>query len=453
MSQALDLEKFMLPLRPPSLDGIVTQILGVLLEGTAHGAAVGDMYHVLGKTRTMRAEVVALRGKRAMLLPFGHVAGLEVGARLVRSGNGAQVAVGDALLGRVIDSLGEPLDGAPAPATDAQVPLYRMPLGMLERRPIAERLALGVRAIDAFVPCGEGQRLGIYAGPGVGKSTLLGMLARNSAADVVVLALVGERGREVGHFVQEVLGPEGLKRAVVISATSDRPASERVRAAFVATAVAEFFRDQGKHVLLFVDSLTRFCMAQREIGLAVGEPPTTRGYPPSSFSLLPQLLERVAPSVHGGAITGLYTVLVEGDDMSDPVADASRALLDGHIIMSRALALRGQYPAIDVLQSLSRVDSSIYRPEEARAARAVRAQLALVEDSRELVAVGAYRPGADPALDIALQQAPHIHRFLAQGLHEVCPLVETQASLKNLAVSQPVPRMALRPAVQPRMNA
>ncbi len=440
----VDLDPFMVALRPPAVDGVVTQVLGVLLEGSAHGAAVGDMMTVVGKTRSMRAEVVALRGKRALLLPFGHVAGLEVGARLVKTGSGAQVAVGDALLGRVIDALGDPLDGGGAVATTAHVPLYRPPLSMMERRPIDARLSLGVRSVDAFIPCGQGQRMGIYAGPGVGKSTLLGMLARNSSADVVVLALVGERGREVGHFVHDVLGPQGLSRAVVVSATSDRPASERVRAAFVATAVAESFRAQGKHVLLFVDSLTRFCMAQREIGLAVGEPPTSRGYPPSSFSLLPQLLERVAPSVNGGAITGLYTVLVEGDDMTDPVADASRALLDGHIILSRALALRGQYPAIDILQSLSRVESSLYEPDEARAARSLRAQLALVEDSRELVAVGAYRTGTDPALDAALQHVPAIQRFLSQRLDDPTPLSETRARLLALA-NHPAPRPAPRP--------
>jgi flagellum-specific ATP synthase len=429
----LSLESFFQSLAPPSVDGTVTQILGMLVEGIAHGAAVGDLYQIVGRERTMRAEVVALRSGHALLLPFGHLAGLEVGARLVRTGNGSQVPVGDAFLGRVIDALGQPLDGRPLPQATDSLPLHRPPLSMLERRPIDQRLALGVRALDAFVPCGMGQRLGIYAGPGVGKSTLLGMLARGTAADVVVLGLVGERGREVGHFVDEVLGKTGLARAVVVAATSDRPASERVRAAFVATAMAEHFRAQGKHVLLFVDSLTRFCMAQREIGLAVGEPPTTRGYPPSSFSLLPQLLERVAPAKKGGAITGLYTVLVEGDDLTDPVADASRALLDGHIVLSRAQALRGQFPAIDVLQSLSRLEGDLSTSAQLQVARTLRTQMAQVEDARELLSVGAYRAGADPALDLSLRQMPQILKFLAQTTDEVAPLAQTLAQVAALA--------------------
>jgi flagellum-specific ATP synthase len=434
-ASCFNLENFFQALAPPSVDGTVTQILGMLVEGIAHGAAVGDLYHIVGRERTMRAEVVALRGGHALLLPFGHLAGLEVGARLVRTGNGSQVCVGEAFLGRVIDALGQPLDGRPLPKATDSLPLHRPPLSMLERRPIDQRLALGVRALDAFVPCGKGQRLGIYAGPGVGKSTLLGMLARGTKADVVVLALVGERGREVGHFVDEVLGKAGLARAVVVAATSDRPASERVRAAFVATAMAEHFRAQGKHVLLFVDSLTRFCMAQREIGLAVGEPPTTRGYPPSSFSLLPQLLERVAPARHGGAITGLYTVLVEGDDLTDPVADASRALLDGHIVLSRAQALRGQFPAIDVLQSLSRLEGDLSTPAQLQGARTLRTQMAQVEDARELLSVGAYRSGADPALDLSLRQMPQILKFLAQSTEEVAPLEQTLAQVATLAAA------------------
>ncbi|RYF09580.1 MAG: FliI/YscN family ATPase [Deltaproteobacteria bacterium] len=427
----------MQPLAPPAVDGHVTQVMGMLVEGTAHGAAVGDLYHIVGRSRSLRAEVVALRGSvglrgsRALLLPFGHLAGLEVGARLVRTGNGAQLKVGPQLLGRIVDAFGAPLDGGAVPQTSELWPLHHPPLNLLERRPINERMPLGVRALDAFVPLGMGQRMGIFAGPGVGKSTLLGMLARGTSADVVILALVGERGREVGHFVDEVLGKQGLQRAVVVAATSDRPASERVRAAFAATAMAEYFRAQGKRVLLFVDSLTRLCMAQREIGLAVGEPPTTKGYPPSSFSMLPQLLERVAPAAHGGAITGLYTVLVEGDDLTDPVADAARALLDGHIVLSRSLALRGQFPAIDVLESLSRLDGELHSREHLLAARLLRNQLALVEDARELIAVGAYRKGADPALDLALQCTPNIQQFLRQERDAVAPTGETLAVLAD----------------------
>ena len=310
--------------------------------------------------------------------------------------------------------------------------LHRRPFSMLQRLPIRRRMTTGVRALDALVPLGEGQRLGIFAGPGVGKSVLLGNLARDSDCDVTVLALVGERGREVGHFIDDVLGKPGLARSVVVAATSDRPASERVRAAFVATAFAEAFREQGKRVLLFVDSLTRFCMAQREIGLATGEPPTSKGYPPSAFSMLPQLLERVAPAREGGAITGLYTVLVEGDDLHDPVADSTRALLDGHIILSRTLALRGHWPAIDVLHSLSRLEPDLLDARERQQARQLRQWMSLAEEAKDLLAVGAYRAGADPELDVALQKMPHIRGFLRQEMGETSSLAATAAQLGRL---------------------
>lgn len=420
-------------LPPPAIDGIVTQVLGVLLEGSAHQAAVGDMFEVVGRQRTLQAEVVALRGTHALLLPLDHIEGLEVGARLVRCGSGAMVGCGPELLGRIIDGLGRPLDGGPPPAVSGSVPLHRRPLGLTERVPVRRLMATGVRALDALVPLGEGQRMGIFAGPGVGKSVLLGMLTRQSDCDVAVLALVGERGREVGHFVDQVLGPSGLRRAVVVAAASDRPASERVRAALVATSIAEHFRDQGKRVLLFVDSLTRLCMARREIGLAVGEPPTTKGYPPSAFSMLPALLERVAPARGGGAITGVYTVLVESDDLHDPVADTTRALLDGHIILSRSLALRGHWPAIDVLQSLSRLEPELHDRSERDAARQLRQWLSRVEEARDLIAVGAYRPGTDPELDVALAREPEVRAFLAQDLEEVGGLPETLARLRALA--------------------
>lgn len=417
----------------PSVDGRVTQVLGMLLEGEAYGAAVGDLYRVQGKTRRLRAEVVALRGERALLLPYGQLSGLEVGARLMRDGRSAGVAATPQLLGRVIDALGDPLDGGAPIRPETHVPLHRPPLSMLERRPITSRLCTGVRALDAFVPLGAGQRIGIFAGAGVGKSTLMSMLARHSRAHVVVLALVGERGREVTHFVQDVLGEKGLQRAVVVAATSDRPASERVRAAFAATSIAEYFRAAGNDVLLFVDSLTRFCMAQREVGLAVGEPPTSKGYPPSAFSLLPQLLERVAPAKKGGSISGVYTVLVEGDDLNDPVADTVRALLDGHIVLGRDLALRGHYPAVDVLQSLSRLESALLPPEELKAARRIRSWLAAAEDARDLISVGAYRPGTDARLDLALRKAPSIAAFLQQAESSPAALQETQQALFKLA--------------------
>lgn len=419
-------------LSPPGLSGMVTQVMGILVEGSAPGAAVGDFYDILGRTGAIRAEVVALRGHHVVLLPYGQMTGLQVGAALVPAGSGISVPAGVSLFGRVIDAMGQPADGLPQAINTVDVPLYRQPLQLTERRAVKTRLSTGVRALDAFVPLGQGQRLGIFAGPGVGKSTLLGMLARGCTADVVVLALVGERGREVGHFVDEVLTAEDRQKTIVVSATSDRPASERVRAAFVATSIAEHFRDQGKNVLLFVDSLTRLCMAQRDIGLAIGEPPTAKGYPPSAFNLLPRLLERVAPAAGRGSITGIYSVLVEGDDMTEPVADAARGLLDGHIVLSRALAHRGHFPAINVLESLSRLEGDLLTPIELKAARRARGWLAMAEESRELIAVGAYREGADPALDLALQKLPAIHALLQQDTQDVASLAQTQRQLVQL---------------------
>ncbi|MBI5509000.1 MAG: FliI/YscN family ATPase [Deltaproteobacteria bacterium] len=419
-------------LPPPELEGRVTQVLGMLVEGTAHNAAVGDLYRIANQEQGLLAEVVALKGEHAILMPFGHLAGLRVGASLSRDGAASTLGVGPALLGRVIDAFGRPLDGRPTPTTALRRPIYGAPLPPLARRPVADRLSLGVRVLDAFVPCGSGQRLGIFAGAGVGKSVLLGMIARATVADVVVLALVGERGREVGHFVQEILGARGLAKAVVVVATSDRPPPERVRAAFVATTIAEYFRDQGKAAILFVDSLTRFSMAQREIGLAVGEPPATKGYPPSAFALMPQLLERAAPAREGGSVTGLYTVLVEGDDLNDPVADAARGLLDGHIVLSRRLAQRGQFPAVDVLQSLSRLEGELSYRDELVATRKVRGWLSRLEESRDLVAVGAYRAGSDRELDAALRISPRIDAFMRQAIDEPAALTDTQARLRAL---------------------
>ncbi|MEM6730070.1 MAG: FliI/YscN family ATPase, partial [Myxococcota bacterium] len=333
-------------------------------------------------------------------------------------------------------SLGRPLDGKGAILAGTPVPLHREPLPPMQRAPVDTRLPLGVRSLDSFVPVGQGQRLGIFAGAGVGKSTLLGMIAKNARADVVVLGLVGERGREVGHFVADVLG-SALDRSVVVVATSDRPPTERIRAAFVATAVAEHFRDEGANVLLFLDSLTRVCMAQREIGLAVGEPPTTKGYPPSTFAMLPRLLERAAPRADGGSITGLYTVLVEGDDLSDPVSDSARSLLDGHIVLSRELAERGRYPAVDVLRSLSRIENQVSAPWEREAARRVREWLGRIEESRDLLAVGAYKRGADPKLDDALDRGPSLETFLRQAVDEPDELEATLRALATLAEVKP----------------
>ncbi len=420
-----------IPLGLPSLEGQVTEVLGMLVEGSAAGAAVGDLYKLLTRAGEIKAEVVALKGDKAVLVPYGQVSGLRVGDRMVPSGGAATIEVSDGLLGRVVDCLGQPLDeGEPLPRGERRH-VYQDPLPPYQRAPISERMPFGIRSLDAFVPCGIGQRLGIFAGAGVGKSSLLGMIAKFADADVAVMALVGERGREVGHFVREVLG-DGMTRSVVVCATSDRPPPERVRAAFVATTIAEYFRDQGKKVVLFVDSLTRFAMAQREVGLAIGEPPTTKGYPPSTFAMLPKLLERAAPSVHGGSITGLYTVLAEGDDLSDPVADAVMALLDGHIVLSRDLASRGHFPAVDVLKSLSRLENEIMSPELVRMIRTVRGWMGRIEDARDLIAVGAYQPGADAELDLAISQDAKIKGFLRQALSDKSTRETTEAHLRGL---------------------
>lgn len=399
------------------LQGHVTQVLGMLVEARVPNAAVGDLYRISGPRGDVLAEVVALKEREVVLMPFGNLSGLRVGALLVRDEESWGVPVGDALRGRVIDAFGRPLDDKPLPVCNDRLPLYGAPLPTTERAPIEDRMSLGVRALDAFIPVGRGQRLGIFAGPGVGKSVLLGMIAEAATADVVVMALVGERGREVGHFVEKVLG-QGMQNAVVVVATSDRPAPERVRAALTATTIAEHFRSQGRSVLLFVDSLTRLCMAQREIGLAVGEPPATKGYPPSAFALLPGLLERAAPAKGGGSITGLYTVLVEGDDFREPVSDAARGLLDGHVMLSRRLAERGHFPAIDVLQSISRLEGDLTTEKERRVTQKVRNWMARLEDAKDLLAIGAYRAGSDPDLDTAIAKKPQIEAFLKQTVHE-----------------------------------
>ena len=417
---------------PPGVHGQVTQVTGMLVEGIAMGAQVGGLYSVGRGEDAVLAEVVGLKNRRVLLMPFGELGGLGMGDPIQKVGNAQRVNVGDELLGRVVDAFGRPLDGGPIPEANQKRLLHGHVLNADERGPVEERLSLGVRALDSFTPIGRGQRVGIFAGPGVGKSVLMGMAARYTQADISIVALVGERGREVNHFVKDVLGPDGLKRSVVV-ATSDRSAPERVRAAFYATTLAEHFRAQGKSVLLFVDSLTRLCMGQREIGLSVGEPPTTKGYPPSAFAMLPKLLERVAPLRGSGSITALYTVLVEGDDMTDPVADATRGLLDGHILLSRELAASGHYPAIDVLGSLSRVESDVATPEELAAVRTLRGWLARLEDAKDLIAVGAYQKGTDPELDLALNKKPLIQAFLRQAVSEQVSHEDTRKMLLALA--------------------
>jgi flagellum-specific ATP synthase len=377
------------------------------------------------------AEVVGFRRDRVLLMPLGEMEGITPGSQVVATGMVHKIPVGECLLGRVLDGLGRPMDGGPPVLSEILYPVNRQPPNALTRQRITEAISLGVRAIDGLLTVGRGQRIGIFAGSGVGKSTLLGMIARYTSADVNVIALTGERGREVREFMEEDLGEEGLKRSVVVVATSDQPALLRIKAAMVATTIAEYFRDQGMNVLLMMDSVTRLALAQREVGLAIGEPPATRGYTPSMFALLPRLLERAGTSDRG-AITGLYTVLVEADDMNEPVADTVRGILDGHIVLSRALAHRNHYPAIDVLASVSRVMPQITDEEHRQAAAQVRKVLADYTEAEDLINIGAYQQGSNPDIDYALRYIGKVREFLQQDKREGCPLEQTIQRMKTL---------------------
>jgi flagellum-specific ATP synthase len=425
----------------PRRYGRVARMVGMSIEVTGLTPAIGDGCALHRDGPEVLAEVVALRDDRVTCLPFGDTSGLRVGALVEDFGRHLPVRVGKQLLGRVLDGLGRPIDDGPPIQRLEEVSIDGTPPHPLHRRPVESQLALGVRVLDGLVPCGQGQRLGIFAGSGVGKSSLLSMITRGTDADVSVVALVGERGREVAEFIERDLGEDGLRRAVVIVATSDEPALVRIRAAFLATRIAEWFRDRGLDVLLLMDSLTRFAMAQREVGLAAGEPPATRGYPPSVFGLLPRLLER-AGTARSGSVTGLYTVLVEGDDMNEPVADAARSILDGHIQLSRNLAESGHYPAVDVLGSVSRVAPAISAPEHLEAARQVRRLLAAYRDARDLVEIDAYVAGTNPTVDKALSAKPAIDDFCRQGLDEPAPLEDTLARLEQLPVRDGPPALA-----------
>lgn len=401
--------------RPFAIQGRVTRVVGLLIEATLPGATIGMTCEVeVDAAEPLLAEVVGFEDKRALLMPAGDLQGVKEGAKVTPGERGSQVPAGSTFLGRIFDASMRPIDGRPAPIPDGQAPLYAMPPEPMTRRRIHDVIPTGVRSLDACLTLGEGQRIGIFAGPGVGKSVLLGMLARSTEADVVVVGLIGERGREVREFIERDLGPEGLARSVVVVATGDASPLLRVRAAMCATAMAEYFRALGKKVLLLMDSLTRVAMAQREVGLAAGEPPTTKGYPPSVFGLLPRVLERAGNDQGAGSITGIYTVLVEGDDLSDPVADSARSLLDGHVVLSRRLAGSGHFPAVDVLSSVSRVMTEVASAPHQELARKAREVLATYEDSRDLVEVGAYVAGSNPKLDQALTVLPKLNEFLRQ---------------------------------------
>ena len=401
--------------------GKVQSVVGLLVEAQGLQAAVGELCYIYEKdtpgSRRVKAEVVGVREGTTVLMPLEKTVGLRAGCLVQRAALPLTVEVGDALLGRVVDANVNPIDGnGPLSLSDTR-PVHRDPPSPLDRQMIDTPLPTGVRAIDAFLTLGKGQRMGIFAGSGVGKSTLLGMIARNADADVNVVALIGERGREVREFISDNLGEEGLARSIVIAVTGDQAAMSRVKGASVALAIAEYFRDRGKDVLLMMDSITRVAMAQREIGLAVGEPPTTRGYTPSVFALLPRLLERAGPAATG-TITGIFTVLVEGDDMNEPVSDAARGILDGHIVLSRELAHANHFPAIDVTQSVSRLMNRVVSPEAREAAEEARRLLASYDRIEDLVNVGAYESGSDPEADRAIAAYPHLAAFLQQGINE-----------------------------------
>jgi len=406
-------------LNPMKLNGKVSQVVGIVVESRGPAAHLGEICEIRCKRSAppIPAEVVGFRDNTVLLMPLGEMKEIAPGSDVVGTGLSLKVGVGPDLLGRVLDGLGKPIDGLGPINIEEELLIGRTPPSPFQRRRITEPLVFGIRAVDSVLTCGKGQRIGIFSGSGVGKSTLLGMIARNSEADVNVIGLVGERGREVRDFLEDSLGPEGLSRSVVVVSTSDQVAVARLRAAMLATCVAEYFRDQGKDVMLMMDSITRVAWAQREIGLAIGEPPTTRGYTPSVLAMLPRLLERAGTSARG-SITGLYTVLVEGDDMNEPVADAARSILDGHIVLSRELAHRNHYPAIDVLASVSRLMPDVTTPEHRQAAAQLRDILATYHSAEDLINIGAYVDGSNPKIDYAKARIEAVNAFLKQGIME-----------------------------------
>ena len=396
--------------------GKITEIIGLTIESDGPKSSIGDLcyiYNNYGDKPTM-AEVVGFKRDKNLLMPLGNPDGIRPGAFVVNTGGAMKIGVGNQLIGRVLDGLGNPIDTL----GEINFTEYRSTkadaINPLKRKRITEPLALGIRSIDGFITVGKGQRMGIFAGSGVGKSTTIGMMAKNTSADINVIALIGERGREVKEFIEEILGPEGMKRSVVIAATSEQPSLVKIKAAFVATSIAEYFRDKGKDVLFMLDSITRIAMAQREVGLAIGEPPATRGYTPSVFAIMPKLMERAGTNEFG-TITGLYTVLVEGDDFNEPISDTARSILDGHIVLSRDLAHKNHYPAVDVLQSLSRVMGDVTTKEHRNAAGALRNLLAVHRKNEDLINIGAYVKGSDPNCDKAISMMDSINSFLLQS--------------------------------------
>ncbi|MGM9956218.1 MAG: flagellar protein export ATPase FliI [Peribacillus sp.] len=404
--------------------GRVKRVVGLMIESQGPESSVGDVCYIYTgvqkKKKPILAEVVGFRDEMVILMPFTAVSDISPGCIVEGSGRSLEIKVGSGLIGQVVDPLGFPIDQSLLPKGLATVPVDQDPPNPMERPPIDEPIDVGVRVIDSLLTVGKGQRVGIFAGSGVGKSTLLGMVARNTTADLNVIGLVGERGREVREFIEKDLGPEGLARSIVVVATSDQPALMRIKGAMTATAIAEYFRDKGLNVMLMMDSVTRVAMAQREIGLAVGEPPTTKGYTPSVFAILPRLLERTGTN-QLGSITAFYTVLVDGDDMNEPIADAVRGILDGHFILDRNLANKGQYPALNVLKSISRVMNNIVGERHKKSAEELRANLSTYMDSEDLINIGAYKRGSSKEIDNSIKRYPEIISFLKQGTHEKAP--------------------------------
>lgn len=437
MDIKINLEKFNTAIehcKSMNMIGKVVQIVGLVIECNGPNVSMGELCYVhshFDDVEPLPAEVVGFREGYVLLMPLGETKGIGPGCQVISAQKVLQVKVGPELLGRVIDGLGNPIDGKGPILCQKEYPIQADPPAPLERPVIKDSLYVGVRAIDGLITMGQGQRIGIMAGSGVGKSTLLSMIARNTEADISVIALVGERGREVKEFIERDLGEEGLKRSVVVVATSDKPALVRIKGALTATAIAEYFRDRGRKVVLMMDSVTRFAMAQREVGLTVGEPPATRGYTPSVFALLPRLLERAGTSAKG-SITGIYTVLVDGDDMNEPIADAVRSILDGHIVLSRNIAAQNHFPAIDVLASVSRVMSAVVPKEHMEANRKLRALMAVYKEAEDLIHIGAYVKGSSPKIDEAVQKIDAINDFLCQGVFEVQSFEETIQRLEGI---------------------
>lgn len=413
--------------------GKVTQVLGTIIKATLPHAEIGELCYLQNPHHgdSMLAEVVGFEGRAALLTPIGAMMGISGATQVIPTGHSHRVAVGDDMLGRVLDGMGNPLDGKGDIKARDFYPIYRDAPDPMKRRMIDAPLALGIRAIDGLLTCGEGQRMGVFAAAGGGKSTLLSMIVRGSHADVTILALIGERGREVREFIERDLGEEGMRRSVVVVATSDKSSMERAKAAWVATAIGEYFRDQGLKVLFLMDSVTRFARAQREIGLSAGEPPTRRGFPPSVFASLPRLMERSGMAARG-SMTALYTILVEGDDMTEPVADETRSILDGHIILSRELAARNHYPAIDILASTSRVMNAITQDDHKKQAHQIRQWLARYQEVEMLLRIGEYQKGNDLETDQAIEKIDHINQFLQQATGEKISFDDTRAQMSQL---------------------